>query len=637
MVLTIMKNILLTSLGYTKDLMDMKFFHHINSNGEKKYCSGISTAEAGTKYILSNYKIDEIIVIGTSSAINEFDTKEKNQIRDLSFFGLNDFNDFSEYKFYCYRIQQFIDDLDIEANDIYMSITQEEKDNTLAYFDTFCNKYYKHIKQKDLFVSIDNEEVLQEAINSLYKDLPYKQLVWLIYNTYAKADSYYKMHSLNANKDLSIRFIEVQDSNANAFDYQRFNEIINNLLLDSKESISLYLDLQGLDFFGGISLFNLLSLYNNTNKVTIKEIIESTALTNSISSPIIDEKKRLEIQDLRTGINVFTKYGKIDYLKNCINKNEINNSKINRLILGMEYVEEGISLCNIPVLKYGMDVIRKTISSTTTNDLNDVIYKVLLDTLKEEYGKLLEGEEINIIELLKWSLDNQMYQQALTILESQIPNDMVKRGIFYYAKDKKDIDNLLSELNVLYWNENKKTRYFFEDISHYFIKSYGRFKINHSQNKDQVVKDYTQLRIDQIKGVEGLLPAYCNLHNDKLLYEILFSYYKIGNLRNSICHANPPNSALNGGEELEATSNLDIIKSKLLRFINLYESALNDINSNGCKPLLVDSESFKLYRNSHRLRPFEQADENVLENSCLVDYNGKDISIVVKMLVPEKD
>ena len=119
-----MKNILITTLGYStrKDALD--YFVYTDENGEKLYCTGISIAEAGTKYILSKNQIDEILVVANTTAVNEYDNTEPLPLREAIIEKMSDINKLSEYGFYQYRIQQFLDGLDIDLYEILENVPE---------------------------------------------------------------------------------------------------------------------------------------------------------------------------------------------------------------------------------------------------------------------------------------------------------------------------------------------------------------------------------------------------------------------------------------------------------------------------------------------------------------------------------
>ena len=97
------RNILLTTLGNTFDYTRHNYFTY-DEDGDQKYCEGISTAEAGAKYILSKVPVDKIIVLGPSSKLGDENTREEVALRDYCDYSAAVPEMYSEYKFFCYRI-----------------------------------------------------------------------------------------------------------------------------------------------------------------------------------------------------------------------------------------------------------------------------------------------------------------------------------------------------------------------------------------------------------------------------------------------------------------------------------------------------------------------------------------------------
>ncbi|MBR3202919.1 MAG: hypothetical protein IKF60_04980 [Solobacterium sp.] len=110
-------NILVTSLSRQGDRKSHRYFY-FERNGEAKYCDGLSVAEAGTKYILAEVDIDDIIVLGAGRTYDEGQELKHVVLREWSDYAVNDTKDLSEYSFLQYRIAQFIDGLDMEAIDV---------------------------------------------------------------------------------------------------------------------------------------------------------------------------------------------------------------------------------------------------------------------------------------------------------------------------------------------------------------------------------------------------------------------------------------------------------------------------------------------------------------------------------------
>ncbi|MEG0597972.1 MAG: hypothetical protein RR502_08005, partial [Oscillospiraceae bacterium] len=254
-------------------------------------------------------------------------------------------------------------------------------------------------------------------------------------------------------------------------------------------------------------------------------------------------------------------------------------------------------------------------SAMEDNSESAELFLLLKNGIQHDYGALLEGEDVNIPELIRWALRKQFYQQALTMIESLVPGDIVSRGIFYYAREEDDLAKAKEAWNLLFWNESPKNRFFFSDINHYFIKSYGRSFINFRQAKDLVAKDLAKSRVDQLynKNPE-MCKAYSNLNNDDMLYELLLSYYNIGNLRNQISHAQTSDQVLPNLEGMKKNESFQLCYDAISKFLSIYQSACSkvDTSADACKPKIMENWQFKAYTTDHRLQPLQAAPENLL-------------------------
>ena len=77
------KSVLLTTLGSSgDDRLDYQYFYY-DDHGRLSYCNSLSVAEAGTKYILSQKNIDEIIVLGSGASYNPEDALRPQVLRNF--------------------------------------------------------------------------------------------------------------------------------------------------------------------------------------------------------------------------------------------------------------------------------------------------------------------------------------------------------------------------------------------------------------------------------------------------------------------------------------------------------------------------------------------------------------------------
>lgn len=109
------KNILLTTLSIFNK-MTVNYYYY-RSDDEVLFCEGISSLEAGSKYLISKYIIDEIIVIGTKETIKDDDELDRVYICEENTWKQMDVHwqeyilgtrTISPFELYKYRIASFL-------------------------------------------------------------------------------------------------------------------------------------------------------------------------------------------------------------------------------------------------------------------------------------------------------------------------------------------------------------------------------------------------------------------------------------------------------------------------------------------------------------------------------------------------
>lgn len=631
------KNIFLTSLDETKNRLDVEYFVCDNANGNVSYTTGISVAEAGIKYMLSQVELDEIIVIGSPELANS-DALEKKNIEELSSYFNQNLESMKELEFLNYRIYEFMKQIDFELVEIGESVSDERKEVLKETAELFKRKYLKNSGYREFFHKLCSDEDFTKLFNDeVLQDCDLKEKKWIKYYIYNEMDSFYKMHMLEKNKDTIVRYIPITIDKTIALD--SITSIVRETIEDEKAEINLYMDMQGLKTIDANTMISTFMLINRRigYSLNLAGLIHTSKEANSFSGNISNVIKNYEIQNFISGIDLFLNFGKPDMLKQHRDSLGLNGPYVDWLFYGMDSIDEGITLCNVDLIANGIKVIKKTIQNLKSEAIGENIYlDILINTITSDYGPLLSSDELFIPELIKWAHRKGLYQQTLTIIESKVPEDMVKRGIYYYALNEDDINNLMEDINVAYWSESAKSRWTYSDIDHYFIKNYGRFLIDYRQSPDMVSKDFTRLKIKTLHEETGILKAYSELNNDDLLYEVLLSYYRIGNLRNQINHAIVEEPNMDNAESLNRKDNRTLLDEELTKFIGLYTSACKKTVKQH-EPLLLTADKFRAYSRSHQLQPLEESNDNIINNSYTCQFNGKEVKINISMFKPEKD
>lgn len=632
------KNIFLTTLSETKNRLDVGYYMCETPTGAPACTTGISIAEAGIKYILSQYNIDEIVLIGTSDEIPTGE-EQVSTIAGQAVSGAGDIESSEEYNFINYRISEFMDQLDFEIIDINESILPDRQAELNGMIKDFKKEHADDLNELEFFTKLTSDEEFEDSfVRHLLKDLSFDEKRWIKHQVYHQMDSFYKMHMLEGNKEALMRFISIPSEQTLSID--TINLIVNRVISDAKTDINIYMDIQGLGAIDGNTLISTFLLMNNKTGYRSKVcgLINSRLPYGKFFGKVSNVIKSYEIQNLITGLDLFLNYGKVDILKTYWNTLDVEDPDADRLFYGMDCVDEGITLCNVDLIACGINVIRKTIRHPRTKEEDRSIYmQVTINAIVSDFGSLLKTDELSIPELLKWSLRKELFQQTLTIIESKVPEDMVKSGIYYYARSGKDISALMKEWNFLYWNETSKMRWAFNDIEHYFIKSYGRSFLDFRQKPDGIARDYARLRIDALHGrAEGVLRAYSELGNDDLLYELFLGYYRIGNLRNQVNHAIVEEPNMDVEELTKRKDSRDELRVELKKFINLYSAARKRTPKTDL-PVLLPSGKMKSYVRRHQLQPLEESTDLTAKNTYSCSFNGKEVLISVSLFKPEPD
>ena len=580
-------NILLTSLGNLGNRLHHEYYSY-EDDGVIKYCDGISIGEAGAKYIMSHNSIDEIVVIGSGATFNPGEEGERIPLKNYSGYRANNIDDLSEYGFFLYRLLQFQRGVDLEGMDVLETIDPDRKKELLDAYNAFCDGYINwnpKQKKEELFHYLAQDRDLESNMYSKLPDLSKEELTWLKRYIYMTLPSDLRLTALDVNNDLKISFIPSDRNEEAAFSTgDNIIKIMQALYKSDDTIINLYVDMQGLESSVGYSIVAILSMLNNDSRsnFNIKEIITSHHSKERFASLIDNnEMKRYQINTLISGMDAFLKYGKVSIIENYWKGTGIQNDHIDSLVNAMRWVDDGVSLCNIEDLEYGISCLKDVFRESSFEELPEFesnVFQVLERGIRLDYGKLLEEEELNCLTLIKWAFKKKFYQQCLTIIESRVPLELVDKGVLYYMNDDNDKAEFLRVINEEYWTTPNSSRFAFRELSHFFIKSHGRtaFKKERGADISKVFMEFRLSRLDD--STVPLAPTYSLISDHReVLADFLYSYYAISRVRNEINHA----GSIKGTKNNQENERMKLVNEAIGGFITKYENVLNIIEEKG--------------------------------------------------------
>lgn len=513
--MSVERNILVTTLSNILSVEE--HIYYFEKDGKKFYCDGFITMEPGSKYILHNHRIDEIIAIGTKDTISDGDNRE---IIDL----MAEFKPIEEKLKPFEELKDKLERLEYEGKsegleEIKKELKhEEEKIKELSSFQLY--KYYimRHLLYPRDFHDIPEHSVLGKFL----KEHPQATIMKP------------KKDNIDRAKrgELPLRFVseQVKDS-----DVDNISEIVNTINKTDADKINLYLDVQG-GFRTSIYVRNAaLSILNNQyqNKIDIKETVvtDFKRLPLDRENKIVDETQRYRILDLVSGMNAFIQYGKADMIKKyCEDMNikvaterDYDRSRpVSKLVKNMVDIDDAISLCDMTGFTRAvqrMSALFKDIgipSEPSTNRVEN-IFNILTEGIQKDYGALLSRSEVDYVELIAWCARKDFIQQALTVIESNMPEFYIKKNILSWDFDDSDTikTEFLEKLGQKYETKYNKIFYGLKRVvkaEDYYSGPTDSFRIaDIRSSKRSLMND--NLRED------AFIDEYCKFHRFESIYE----------------------------------------------------------------------------------------------------------------------
>lgn len=176
-----------------------------------------------------------------------------------------------------------------------------------------------------------------------------------------------------------------------------------------------------------------LAVYGNLHAKTISDITPTYRLFNLIS-----------------GAENFTSFGNCKALSDMFKDSK--NPHIKELINAMEQFSDAMTLCQTKDIDSIFDRLKDSLNKLKDNiDINnnyELLFYQLLEPISKKFG--LDKDTIDYLNIIRWCLDNNLIQQAITIYTDKIPKYFHNKGYFNYStqaleeaknrKTKNDID-----------------------------------------------------------------------------------------------------------------------------------------------------------------------------------------------------
>ena len=269
------------------------------------------------------------------------------------------------------------------------------------------------------------------------------------------------------------------------------------------EGTRLYIDMQGGDRNAIVQMNAIVGLLEGKDvEIAGRYAIEFQ--DGKIENPIKEVSSAYKTYELISAMQAFKKYGRGQSLIDYFGKN--NDKKIEDLLEAIKKASASIRLCDIDGFDKALCKIadlRPSFETNTAKTELDIVFKDIVD----DYGEMLSNTKGGYLRKIEWCIKKGYIQQALTIVESKMPD-------YLYAKEVVQINmNEIRTINgieekISDWlnaDEHKKKLQSVEHlaIENLFYNNYERDNdieiINGCSNAQQLLNNYRSTYINWIK------------------------------------------------------------------------------------------------------------------------------------------
>ncbi len=156
-----------------------------------------------------------------------------------------------------------------------------------------------------------------------------------------------------------------------------------------------------------------------------------------------------DINKYVVGMSEFLSYGRAKTL------DEYYSGSDREFIDIVKEISDAIQLCHVRKFDDAIKKMTEYVHGYKDKGSYDDIF---IDSINASYGLLMDKKGRNkVVNKVQWCMNNDFIQQALTIIESQMPNELMQRKIIEYKTDhNKEVDLFVKQSNGRYQRLNRK-------------------------------------------------------------------------------------------------------------------------------------------------------------------------------------
>ncbi len=619
-------NILFTSLYEAGKGLPVRYYC-VKEGEENRYTDALLTAEATTKYLLSSVHIDMIYVLGTFLTSKDSDSVKPFDIGSGRTFYNTDIRILSAENLFRYRLAQFRDDLFLDLKNDDNPIPQNEQKRIEEFAAVFFNNHTesgKYEKFNRFFDRLASDPALYDELKQkmieTFPDARGKEAAYLkqIRNyLFLELRDFSKLSILKENENAEIKFISAMNEQGN-LSVDVMLEAAKHFMAEGKENINIYVAMNSDDMEENLIMLGVLNILDmlNGEQIEIKRVCTPTEAFIHLSGLIRESTETYDVTSMIAAVKTFLNYGKADMIVECWENSGSRNKQIEQMVYAMKRIDTGLSLCSIQDLEKGISTLQelfKTGIDVSVDDPVSTLFVLMSEGIRKDYGRLVTSDESGFIDRIRWAYSKGFYQACLTLIEAKAPEAFVSQGIFYYCNDESQKE-YVKEFFARKRMQMKSYEYWkMDNIDHYFVKNYFRYR--YPSNTTEHQRENAKTLVSCIDNTDpNFITGYTACDNRQLLEDLLFSYIRIGTIRNDTNHAG---SDYDEPDTLFPDEKGDSIKLRTItECIQYFIERFDMVSENVCgkNPSVVKITGFEVKAAARVLEEKEKSQNRLQEN-----------------------
>ena len=198
-------------------------------------------------------------------------------------------------------------------------------------------------------------------------------------------------------------------------------------LKEKSNDFNLYIDMHGGPRNTQMTFQTILSLLKHES--IYPSAIYTIIMNKSKPNTIKDDTKYFDYIDFVSGMNEFLNFGKPISIKSL---NNLNDLSLRDFTEKANQVADALILCDMSVFQKSLEDMSNWLNNREIKQ--DSLLELFIKNIRMDYGVLLK-EDHDVIDEIQWCLTKGYLQQALTLIESKMPEELFKKGIFHYDEN----------------------------------------------------------------------------------------------------------------------------------------------------------------------------------------------------------